>query len=193
MACRRVAHRGRVAAVLAASYIGVQPVKVELGSFADGEVAVKVVDDIGDSDVFVVQSTTAPVNDHLMELLLLVRCPIADAMWCLTAQLCNRAVSGCERATPRWMPHGVVCSLCCACSTLRRSSARSIIAVMPYYGYKRDIGSMSPSNGDEEVVLSAADVARMLEAMVGRVHGSCARLWSAGAEYDLVARCWSGS
>ena len=40
--------------------------------FADGEVAVKIEEDVRGADIFVVQSTCPPVNDHLMELVLLM-------------------------------------------------------------------------------------------------------------------------
>jgi len=40
--------------------------------FPDGEIDIKIRDDVRGSDVFVLQTTSTPVNDHLMELLLLV-------------------------------------------------------------------------------------------------------------------------
>ena len=40
--------------------------------FADGEIRVKIEEDVRGADVFVVQPTCPPVNDHLMELLLLM-------------------------------------------------------------------------------------------------------------------------
>ncbi len=62
--------------------------------FADQEVFVEIQENVRGEDVFVIQSTSYPANDHLMELLI-----IMDA--------------------------------------LRRSSARRITAVIPYYGYAR--------------------------------------------------------
>ena len=62
--------------------------------FADMEIFVEVQENVRGRDVFVVQSTSSPTNDHLMELLIMI-----DA--------------------------------------LRRSSARRITAVMPYFGYAR--------------------------------------------------------
>jgi phosphoribosylpyrophosphate synthetase len=54
-------------------------------------------------------------------------------------------------------------------SCARRAAAKSITAVIPYYGYKRDIGSMLGTAGDDNFAsMSAADVARMLESMVRR-------------------------
>lgn len=49
--------------------------KIDLGRFKNGEVRVKIEENVRGVDVFLVQPTCHPVNDHLMELLL-----IADAM-----------------------------------------------------------------------------------------------------------------
>ncbi|HEY0442376.1 MAG TPA: ribose-phosphate pyrophosphokinase [Xanthobacteraceae bacterium] len=62
--------------------------------FADMEIFVEIQENVRGADVFVLQSTSYPANDHLMELLI-----IMDA--------------------------------------LRRSSARRITAVIPYFGYAR--------------------------------------------------------
>jgi hypothetical protein len=62
--------------------------------FADMEVFVEIQENVRGEDVFVIQSTSFPANDHLMELLIMI-----DA--------------------------------------LRRSSARRITAVIPYFGYAR--------------------------------------------------------
>ena len=77
-----------------ASHLGVELGKAKVGRFSDGEVAVELHQNVRARDVFVVQSTCAPTNDSLMELLLMV-----DA--------------------------------------LKRSSARRITAVIPYFGYAR--------------------------------------------------------
>jgi ribose-phosphate pyrophosphokinase len=44
----------------------------EVGKFSDGEVNVELIENVRGRDVFIVQSTCPPVNDHLMELLVLV-------------------------------------------------------------------------------------------------------------------------
>src|SRR5688572_8129224 len=45
-----------------------------VGRFPDGEVEVKIHDDIRGADVFLVQPTCPPVNDSLIELLLMIDC-----------------------------------------------------------------------------------------------------------------------
>jgi ribose-phosphate pyrophosphokinase len=77
-----------------ASYLGLDLGKIKVKRFADGETYVQVQESIRGCDVFLVQPTCPPVNDHLMELLVMID----------------------------------------AC---RRASARSITAVLPYYGYAR--------------------------------------------------------
>jgi ribose-phosphate pyrophosphokinase len=79
-------------------------VKANIRRFADNEIFVEILENVRGEDVFVIQSTSFPANDHLMELLI-----ITDA--------------------------------------LRRSSARRITAVIPYFGYARQdrrTGSRTP-------------------------------------------------
>ena len=45
---------------------------VALGRFRDGEVRIQIKDNVRGADVFVIQSTSPPVNENLMELLLMV-------------------------------------------------------------------------------------------------------------------------
>ena len=46
--------------------------KADVGKFSDGEVAVEVNENVRGKDVFVLQSTCAPTNDNLMELLVMI-------------------------------------------------------------------------------------------------------------------------
>ena len=77
-----------------AEYLKTMLAKAVVKRFADMEVFVEIQENVRGADVFVIQSTSYPANDHLMELLIII-----DA--------------------------------------LRRSSARRITAVMPYFGYAR--------------------------------------------------------
>jgi ribose-phosphate pyrophosphokinase len=77
-----------------ANYLDVELTKTSVRRFADQEIFVEIMENVRGEDVFVVQSTSYPANDNLMELLILT-----DA--------------------------------------LRRSSARRITAVLPYFGYAR--------------------------------------------------------
>ena len=76
-------------------------VNTNIKNFADGEVYVEINENIRGNSVFVIQSTSTPANDHLMELLL-----------CIDA--------------------------------LRRSSAKNITAVIPYFGYARQDRKVVP-------------------------------------------------
>lgn len=75
--------------------------KASIRRFADNEVFVEIQENVRGEDVFVVQSTSFPANDNLMELLITL-----DA--------------------------------------LRRSSARRITAVIPYFGYARQDRKSAP-------------------------------------------------
>jgi ribose-phosphate pyrophosphokinase len=72
-----------------------------VGRFSDGEIHVEIGENVRGHDVFIVQSTCPPVNDHLMELLII-------------------------------------------CDALKRASAGSINAVIPYYGYARQDRKVAP-------------------------------------------------
>lgn len=52
--------------------LGIEPAGVEVRRFSDSETFVKVLDNIRGRDVFILQSTSSPSNDHIMELLLLL-------------------------------------------------------------------------------------------------------------------------
>ena len=51
--------------------LGVDLGKAEVKTFADGEASVSLLETVRGADVFLVQSTCKPVNDHLMELLVM--------------------------------------------------------------------------------------------------------------------------
>ncbi|HBF76407.1 MAG TPA: ribose-phosphate pyrophosphokinase, partial [Clostridiaceae bacterium] len=55
-----------------ADILGVPVGDAEVGRFSDGEISVNINETVRGADVFVVQSTCAPVNDNLMELLILI-------------------------------------------------------------------------------------------------------------------------
>ena len=69
---------------------------VKVAQFADGEISVELTSSVRGEDVFIVQPTSPPVNDHLMELLLI-------------ASACSRASARCVGA----LPLRVVCGLPC--------------------------------------------------------------------------------
>ncbi len=69
--------------------------------FMDGEVSVNIMESVRGTDVFIIQSLCSPVNDHIMELLIMI-----DAM--------------------------------------KRASAATITAVIPYYGYARQDRKVHP-------------------------------------------------
>ncbi|HEG3846219.1 TPA: ribose-phosphate pyrophosphokinase [Campylobacter jejuni] len=84
--------------------------------FSDGEISVQIDESVRGKDVFIIQSTCAPTNDNLMELLILT-----DA--------------------------------------LRRSSANSITAIIPYFGYARQDRKANP-----RVPITAKLVANLIQA-----------------------------
>ena len=55
-----------------ASELGVQRTAARVGRFPDGEIDVQIEANVRGADVFLVQSTCPPVNDNLMELLILI-------------------------------------------------------------------------------------------------------------------------
>ena len=106
-----------------ASRLGLSCDEVKTDSFADGELSVELPQSVRGEHVFVIQPTSPPVNDHLMELLLII-------------------------------------------SACRRASAKSVTAVLPYYGYARQ----DRISAEQRTTISAADVATMMVGMgVSRV------------------------
>ena len=96
-------------------YLDVPLAKADIKRFSDGEISVQVSESVRGRDVFIIQSTGAPSNDNLMELLIMT-----DA--------------------------------------LRRSSASSITAVIPYFGYARQDRKAAP-----RVPISAKLVANLYQ------------------------------
>ena len=84
-----------------ARQLGTSLTRASVRRFADMEIFVEIQENVRGEDVFVIQSTSYPANDHLMELLIML-----DA--------------------------------------LRRSSARRVTAVMPYFGYARQDRKSAP-------------------------------------------------
>jgi len=68
-----------------AAYLGIEVGHASVGRFPDGEVNVKIDDDVRGKDVFVVQPTCPPVNDNLMELLILIDCLLRASAGRITA------------------------------------------------------------------------------------------------------------
>jgi len=98
-----------------AQYLKISPAKSQVKRFADMEVFVEIQENVRGQDAFVIQSTSFPANDNMMELLILI-----DA--------------------------------------LKRSSARRITAVIPYYGYARQDRKPGP-----RTPISAKLVANLIE------------------------------
>jgi ribose-phosphate pyrophosphokinase len=82
-------------------YLGILPGEILNKTFSDGEIRVEIDENVRGRDTFILQSTCSPVNDNLMQLLI-----ITDA--------------------------------------LKRASAKSITAVIPYYGYARQDRKVKP-------------------------------------------------
>ncbi|MGB5340059.1 MAG: ribose-phosphate pyrophosphokinase, partial [Gammaproteobacteria bacterium] len=55
-----------------------------VGSFSDGEVQVEILENVRGKDVFIIQSTCAPTNDNLMELLVMVDAVRRGSAWRIT-------------------------------------------------------------------------------------------------------------
>ncbi|HEV3303119.1 MAG TPA: ribose-phosphate diphosphokinase, partial [Planctomycetaceae bacterium] len=53
-------------------YLGIKLAAIEIGDFPDGEISVKLNQNIRGCDVFIVQPTGPPVNRNIMELLILI-------------------------------------------------------------------------------------------------------------------------
>ncbi|MDR1253765.1 MAG: ribose-phosphate pyrophosphokinase [Oscillospiraceae bacterium] len=66
------ANSNNTIATMIAKSLGLSIGKSEVGTFSDGEIYVSLQESVRGSDCFIVQSTCAPVNDHVMELLIMI-------------------------------------------------------------------------------------------------------------------------
>ncbi|MCH7871139.1 MAG: ribose-phosphate pyrophosphokinase [Planctomycetes bacterium] len=55
-------------------YLGITLGRAQLEDFPDGEISLKLIEDVRGRDTFIVQSTCTPVNDRLTELLIFIEC-----------------------------------------------------------------------------------------------------------------------
>jgi ribose-phosphate pyrophosphokinase len=55
-----------------ARYLGVSLGAAQVGRFSDGEIQVKINESVRGADVFIIQPTSSPVNENIMELLIMV-------------------------------------------------------------------------------------------------------------------------
>eukprot|EP00164_Ancoracysta_twista_P008508 GFYU01012333.1.p1 GENE.GFYU01012333.1~~GFYU01012333.1.p1 ORF type:complete len:349 (+),score=108.28 GFYU01012333.1:64-1110(+) len=56
-----------------ASHLGVELGGAKIKRFNDGEISIQITENVRNADIYLIQSTCSPVNENLMELLLLVR------------------------------------------------------------------------------------------------------------------------
>jgi len=68
-----------------ARYLGTELSGIELKRFKDGEISVKIKDNVRAHDVFIIQSTCNPSNDHIMELLLMIDAAVRASASRITA------------------------------------------------------------------------------------------------------------
>ena len=55
-----------------ADYLGLPLGRITIGNFPDGEISCKIEEDVRGRDIFIIQPTCAPVNENLMELLIMI-------------------------------------------------------------------------------------------------------------------------
>ena len=65
--------------------LGLELGRLEVVRFSDGELSVEIGDNVRGRDVFIVQSTSTPGNDHLMELLIVLDALKRASAWRITA------------------------------------------------------------------------------------------------------------
>ena len=66
-------------------YLGVPLGEAEVSRFADGEILVQIFENVRGADVFVIQPTCRPVNENLMELLVIIDALKRASAWRITA------------------------------------------------------------------------------------------------------------
>jgi ribose-phosphate pyrophosphokinase len=85
-----------------ARHLNVPLGRSSVGRFSDGEVNVEIMENVRGRDVFIVQPTSPPTNDHLMELLVMVdavaRRPSASPPWSRTLATRARIAARAARA-----------------------------------------------------------------------------------------------
>src|SRR6516225_8459967 len=57
-----------------ARHLGDVPGRITLSNFPDGEISVRIEEDVRGCDIYLVQPTCPPVNENLMELLVMLDC-----------------------------------------------------------------------------------------------------------------------
>lgn len=75
----------RALAEAIAKDLGLHLGDAEMGTFSDGEISCTINESVRGSDVFVIQSTSSPVNDNLMELLIMIDALKRASASCITA------------------------------------------------------------------------------------------------------------
>ncbi len=68
-------------------YLGIALGKISIGNFPDGEISCKIDEDVRGRDVFIVQPTCPPVNENLMELLIMIDSFLRASAYRITAVL----------------------------------------------------------------------------------------------------------
>ncbi len=79
------ANSNKTVATAIAKALGLPLGNSEVKTFSDGEISVNIKESVRGSDVFVVQSTSYPVNDNLMELLIMIDAFKRASAGCITA------------------------------------------------------------------------------------------------------------
>jgi ribose-phosphate pyrophosphokinase len=68
-------------------YLKIPLGKADVGTFSDGEVMIQINENVRGKDIFVVQSTSEPVNHHVMELLIMIDALKRSSAYRITAVL----------------------------------------------------------------------------------------------------------